>query len=53
MVCEVCHDTGMVEVETLPEPQPCLWCDRGKEIWWSQAVVTTRIVTQQSTRQEV
>jgi hypothetical protein len=49
MTCEVCDDTGMVDVETLPEQQPCLWCERGKEIWWSQAVVTTRIVNQQLT----
>lgn len=40
MHCDTCDDTGWVDVDTLPDPQPCLWCDRGKKIWWSQVEFT-------------
>jgi hypothetical protein len=43
MRCNKCDDTGMVKVDEIPEPQPCVWCKRGQAIWWSQSVVTTRI----------
>jgi hypothetical protein len=36
MRCDVCDDTGLVNVDTLSDKQPCLWCECGKQIWWAQ-----------------
>lgn len=49
MICEICQDTGMVEVDTLPDKQPCLWCDKGKAIWWSQVEITLHVHSSSAT----
>ncbi len=41
--CDKCSDSGWVEVDELPDPQPCLWCVRGQMLWWAGVDITGTI----------